>query len=218
MQWTSRRTAMGLLGLVGLTLAGATMLGPDKPPPQPFGPAGSGLSTTDTGSIGSEPDDDRTVITLGDLDAPPAPAFPPAPIDDPCTVIDRDDLPAAARPAEDPVRTPEPPANARMGCRLDYRQGPGPVALVITITWAPTGTWPDPPDHATHPGAAAATFAGRPGLERTATDPQGQVICLGLMPAGAGTAAARVSNSRYPTVHPCAVAAAVLTAIAHQTS
>lgn len=217
MRWISKRTAVVLLVLVGLTLAGATLFGPDTPSTQPLGPAGSAVSSTDTGSAGSEPVDDPTMITLGDLDPPPVPAFPPAPID-PCAAVGRDDLPAEARPAEDPVRTPEPPADERVGCRLDYRTGPGPVALVITITWAAPATWPGVLDPAKYPGAEAANFAGRPGLERSASDAQSEEVCLGLMPAGAGTATVWVSNTRYPTVHPCAVAAAVLTAIAYKTS
>lgn len=217
MRSIGRRAAPGLLALVGVALAGAAVIGPDKPSTQPLGPAGSALSTTDADS--AEPEsatDDRTVITLGDLEPPTGPPFPPALIDDPCTVVSRDDLPMEARPDENPVTTPEPPADERTGCRLDYRRGPGPVALTITIRWVATA--PGPLDPARHPGAKAATFAGRPGLVREVTGQQGEVVCLGLMPAGMGTATARVSNTRYPTVHPCTMATAVLSAITRKTS
>lgn len=217
MKWTSRRTAVVLLVLVGLTLAGAALLGPGHLSTQPLGPAGSAASSTDARSNRSDPSDNPTMVSLGDLRPPRGPAFPPAPID-PCTVVDRADLPAEVRPAEDPARTPEQPADEQVGCRMDYRTGPGPVALVITIAWTAPAAWPGQLEPAIHLGAEAAMFGGRPGLERAAIDAQGDVACLGLMPVGAGTASVRVVNSRFPTVHPCVVATAVLTAIAHKTS
>lgn len=212
MRVISRRMAVGLLVLVGATIAGATVLGPNKPSPEPFGPAGSALSTIDS-EVEYE-SADRPVITLGDLDPPAAATHPAAPFEA-CTVAGRDDLPVEARPAEDPVRIPQQPAEGGTGCRLEFRAGPGVEAvLTITITWTATS---GPPDPARHPGAQAARYAGRAGLERAATGPRGERVCLSLMPAGAGTVAVRVSNTRYPAVDSCTVTAAVLTAIAHKT-
>ena len=214
MHWTTKRTALALLGLVGLILAGATVLGPDEPTHQTLGPAGTALSSPDTDR--TESGGDTTAITLGDLKPPPVPTFPPAPID-PCTVIGPADLPPETQPIENPHRTPDLLAAEQLGCRLDFPSAADSSALLITITWTELAAWPGPLDPTKYPDAAVATFAGRPGLERTVTDAQGKQVCLGLMPAGAGITAARVSNTRYPAVHPCAVASAVLTAVAHKT-
>jgi hypothetical protein len=217
--------------MVAALLAAATLAGcgSDSAGTGSWGPAGSGIASrlAEQNGVPSTPRSTLPSRPTTRPGTPPddGPAIRPRDAFDTCGAITWDQFPAVARrPDRRAPRLIGPPKDALwlIGCLWDDRgmsaAGPsggpsGPLSVVV-IFWGsapPLSTLPA--DHVKQ-GGVARTFAGRPGVQ-IAGSAEGARSCTSLMPVQPKSSVAGVSVAYSdPQIEPCAVAAALLEAIA----
>lgn len=198
-----------------------------------WGPPGSGLSSqlAHPGSPATMPPPSRTatsrIVTTSGAQPPPSQTVP-AYAFDPCTVIGWDQFPEAVRrPDRRPPQPQSPPPGAqfRYGCLWDSRGSDSKDpqtgnerhdnVSVVVIFWGQKPALSTlPADHAQQ-GGAGKTFAGREGVQIPGTTRYGERTCTSYMPVKPDPGVAGVSVAYSdPNIEPCAVAGALLEAIA----
>jgi hypothetical protein len=149
---------------------------------------------------------------LGDLNPPPTAESTGAPFD-PCTVVGGwQAYPAEVQPPTPRPAVPmpvDPDAAFEVGCKFNAGD------MFSSLVWGvdtPNGLSTDPAKR--RPGAVAAQFGGKPGVEEVSTNENsGEPTCYSAVRLANGIAAMVTS---VPSVDPCAVNRAVLEQVAQK--
>ncbi|GAA1255135.1 hypothetical protein GCM10009609_18020 [Pseudonocardia aurantiaca] len=145
-------------------------------------------------------------LALGDLDPPPSPEQVGAPFD-PCTIVGWDGYPQELRPTQPKIAAAmpvTPQSGYSVGC--SFNTGP----MFSSLVWGtPQGAFSADP--AARPGAAAAQFSGKPGVEQRGTLERGEPLCYSAVQLATGIAA---MSTVLPSGDPCAVNRPILEQVA----